>query len=88
MYRGIDDYQHSWVIDLLMKYLVGIQPTGENKLILDPLPFEVESFRVEDIRYRGRSVDVIWDHNDGFTVTLNGVMVSHTTVRQRVEINL
>src|SRR5439155_5020108 len=40
-YRGIDDYQHSWVIDLMVKYLVGLQPNGSDTLVLDPLPFPV-----------------------------------------------
>ena len=87
-YRGIDDYQHSFVIDLMMKYLVGIQPTGENSLILDPLPFAVSSFQIEDVRYRGHSMDISWDENDGYVVKVDGVEKSRTNARERVVLTL
>lgn len=47
-YRGIDDYQHSWVIDLLIRGFAGVDPgargggaaarAGEAPLVIDPLP--------------------------------------------------
>ncbi|MEP6757011.1 MAG: trehalase family glycosidase [Chthonomonadales bacterium] len=88
MYRGIDDYQHSFVLDLMMRYLIGIQPTGANELVLDPLPFDVQSFEIEDIRYRGHSVNVKWDASEGYAITLDGAEVSRTRARERVVIPL
>ncbi|MCP4728318.1 MAG: hypothetical protein GY863_24995, partial [bacterium] len=35
VFRGIDDYQHSWVVDLIIKYICGIRPE-KDKIIIDP----------------------------------------------------
>lgn len=39
VYRGIDDYQHSWVNDLLARHVAGLLPQGDVGLVVDPLPF-------------------------------------------------
>lgn len=88
MFRGIDDYQHSWVIDLIIKYLVGLQPTGSDTLVLDPLPFEIDRFTMEGIQYRGHSIDVTWQTGEGYVVIVDGKERSRTLERQRLEIAL
>jgi hypothetical protein len=42
VYRGVDDYQHSWVVDLLLKYVAGIRPQHD-RLVIDPFPFGVKT---------------------------------------------
>ncbi|MGD2136130.1 MAG: trehalase family glycosidase, partial [Gemmatimonadales bacterium] len=37
VYRGIDDYQHSWVLDLLIRGVAALEPTGTG-ILIDPLP--------------------------------------------------
>jgi hypothetical protein len=88
MYRGIDDYQHSWVVDLLVKYLVGIQPNGSDTLLLDPLPFSVNRFVMEGIRYRGHMVDVRWDRTEGYVVCIDGAVRARAPERTRLEVPL
>ena len=39
LYRGYDDYMHSWVVDLIMRHAVGVQP-GEDDV--DPLPLGID----------------------------------------------
>lgn len=39
LYRGYDDYMHSWVVDLILRYAVGVDPLSEQ---LDPLPLGAE----------------------------------------------
>jgi hypothetical protein len=87
MYRGVDDYQHSWVIDLLVKYLAGIRPSGGDTLILDPLPFPVERFALRGVRYRSHTVDVEWGP-EGYVVTVDGEERSRSAERERVEVAL
>ncbi|MDZ7266623.1 MAG: trehalase family glycosidase [candidate division KSB1 bacterium] len=52
LYRGIDDYQHSWVNDLIIKYVCGIRPHDAGVRI-DPLPFDLKWFKLDDVRVRG-----------------------------------
>ncbi len=57
-YRGIDDYQHSWVNDLIMKYVAGIRPQYD-RLIVDPFPFPVEYALIDNVLVRDFHVRVI-----------------------------
>lgn len=57
VYRGIDDYQHSWVLDLLIRAVTGLEPTATGVLI-DPLPVAVERATLEAATVRGREIAV------------------------------
>lgn len=46
LYRGYDDYMHSWIVDLILRHAVGVQP-GQNEL--DPLPLDVEWIECTEI---------------------------------------
>jgi hypothetical protein len=69
-YRGIDDYQHSWVADLLLRFVAGIRP-GEGHILIDPLPFGLEWVEVRGATVRGRQIDVRID-GSVFSVTVDG----------------
>jgi len=87
VYRGIDDYQHSFVNDLLIRNLIGLQPRSDDRLVLDPLPFGVASFQVEDLRYRGHSLTVRSDAS-GFEVEVDGAAVWRSSAPERVDVPL
>lgn len=57
LYRGIDDYQHSWVNDLLIRHVAGLLPRGEEGIVVDPLPFGVMA-SLGRVLIAGRRVDV------------------------------
>jgi hypothetical protein len=70
-FRGIDDYQHSWVVDLIARGAAGLDPDGwlgdDDRppgddagpfLVVDPLPLGLESLDLEGAVIRGRTVDV------------------------------
>ena len=57
VYRGIDDYQHSWVNDLLVRHVAGLIPRGEAGIVVDPLPFGVGA-DLRNVRVAGHAVDV------------------------------
>jgi hypothetical protein len=90
LYRGVDDYQHSWIVDLILRHVVGIQPEpGEDgALVIDPLPFELDRFYAADIRVRGRRIDVDWNRASGFTVIVDGKVRASSPQRTRLEIPL
>lgn len=56
LFRGIDDYQHSWVLDLLIRGVAGVEP-GPGGIRVDPLPMGLESVSLR-ARLRGRDVSV------------------------------
>lgn len=52
LYRGYDDYMHSWIVDLIMRLTVGVIP-GEDHV--DPLPLGVDWIECTEIPHpRGR----------------------------------
>jgi hypothetical protein len=55
VYRGIDDYQHSWVLDLLLRGVAGLEPRAD-ALVVDPLPCPVAAVEVSDALIRGHTV--------------------------------
>ncbi|MBC7895927.1 MAG: hypothetical protein H7066_10980, partial [Cytophagaceae bacterium] len=56
-YRGIDDYQHSWVADLILQYVMGLRPS-QGALLVDPMPFGLEFAEVTGVRIQGHDVTV------------------------------
>jgi hypothetical protein len=52
LYRGYDDYMHSWIVDLIMRHAVGVEP-GQD--IVDPLPLDIDWIECTDIPHpKGR----------------------------------
>ena len=90
LYRGVDDYQHSWIVDLILRHVIGIQPEPEpnGALVIDPLPFGLREFRVERVPVRGHLIDVSWSMIDGFLVRVDGRERLRLPEIRRVEIKL
>jgi hypothetical protein len=59
-YRGIDDYQHSWVVDLMVRHVAGLQPRDDELLVVDPLDFDLREFELRQIHYRGHVLDITY----------------------------
>jgi hypothetical protein len=70
VYRGIDDYQHSWVADLLIQYVAGVRPHADG-LTVDPLPFGLDAVELTGAHVRGRTVDV-QVARDRYTLVVDG----------------
>jgi hypothetical protein len=54
IYRGVDDYQHSWIVDLVIKYVAGVQIDDSGNISLKPLPFGLNSFVLKNLTVAGR----------------------------------
>ncbi len=87
-YRGIDDYQHSWVVDLMVRYVAGLQPDVDGALVVDPLPFPLSSFGLERVFVRKREVAVRWEAGTAFQVLIDGREVHRSPERERVVLTL
>lgn len=70
VYRGIDDYQHSWVADLILQYAAGVRPHAGG-VTIDPYPLGLEQLTLTGVRVRGRAIEVRIV-GDRFTVISGG----------------
>ena len=85
-YRGIDDYQHSWVNDLIIKYVCGIRP-GDNRIVVDPFPFGLKHFLIDDVLVRGKRIRVELKGNR-FTVWVDGSRKSSSALGRSIDIEM
>jgi hypothetical protein len=60
-YRGVDDYQHSWVNDLIVRIIAGLRPHPSGGLHLHPRPAGLRRFRLRGAPWRGRALEVEWN---------------------------
>ena len=86
-YRGIDDYQHSWINDLIAQYVVGLRPAGRGQLVVDPMPFALEGFEARGLPMQGASVDVRCS-GANFSVRVNGREAGRGTMGTPVQVDL
>lgn len=87
-YRGIDDYQHSWVVDLIIKYVAGLRPQDDHRFVVDPLPFGLSRFSLEGVRYKGHDVSIVWKHDEGLAIFVDGEERARQKQLGRVELAL
>ncbi|UCE15084.1 MAG: hypothetical protein JSV04_07860 [Candidatus Heimdallarchaeota archaeon] len=76
-YRGIDDYQHSWLVDLIIRFIAGIHPTVTGFKI-SPVNFQLEYFYLKNLYLRGNWIDLIYQETEtfeypaGLSIYING----------------
>ena len=86
VYRGIDDYQHSWVNDLIIKYVCGIRP-DEFSVTIDPFPFGLKSASIDKIYVRRRWIKVEINGNK-FGVWLDGKMHAEGKIGEAINLQI
>jgi hypothetical protein len=69
LYRGVDDYQHSWVVDLIIKYVVGVQIEESGELVFNPLDFGLTSFELANLQVRGKKYVIRFDEKTGHEIS-------------------
>jgi alpha-L-rhamnosidase len=77
--RGIY-YNHSTYNDIIINGLVGLRPSLDNTLTVNPLiPDSWDWFCLDDIFYQGKRITILWDRNGtkykkgiGFQVSVDG----------------
>ena len=79
LYRGVNDYQHSWIVDLIIKYICGIQPQLDDTIIVDPLPLGLEYLKIDNVPIKGNIFKVEIE-NDKFRVYIDGVLKNENRI--------
>jgi|GEM_PF-177563 len=59
-FRGTEDYMHSWIADLIIKYVAGIQPQDKGKILIRPLPFNLDFFTLDRLKIAGHWLKISW----------------------------
>ncbi len=59
-FRGTEDYMHSWIVDLIIKYVAGVQPGDEGQVKIRPLPFNLDYFTLDRVKIAGHTLKVTW----------------------------
>ncbi len=85
-YRGVDDYQHSWVVDLIVRHVAGLQPTLDGALVVAPLPLDFEFVRLQGAMIRGHTVDVELARGRVTELRIDGRPVEVTSVPCTVDL--
>jgi len=70
-FRGVDDYMHSWIVDLIIKYVAGVRPS-DGRLCVDPFNFGLRRFTITNLRIRGHEVEVHYRRSSGIKVFVDG----------------
>ncbi|WP_187774943.1 MGH1-like glycoside hydrolase domain-containing protein [Pedobacter sp. BS3] len=88
--RGIHygkDYNHSEFCDIIISDLMGIQPSMNNEIIIDPLvPNNYWNwFCLDRVNYHNKTISIVWDKDGskyklgkGFSVYVNGKLKYHS----------
>ncbi|HEX2913461.1 MAG TPA: trehalase family glycosidase [Chloroflexia bacterium] len=69
-FRGTEDYMHSWIVDLIIKYVAGVQPGDNGKLRIRPLPFNLDYFVLDKVQIAGKKVKVSWRKDESVAAPL------------------
>lgn len=92
--KTLDTYYRSWIYhNILGNYnyiffedMAGIQPRSDEKLELSPIDFSYDHFMVNNARYHGQDITVVWDAPDdgvtyyeglpeGYSLFVNGELI-------------
>lgn len=102
-FRGTEDYMHSWIVDLIIKYVVGVQPDNAKTLWLRPLPFNLDYFTLERLKVAGHWLKITWRKSEsvvwealnhpnpnpvGLTVWVDGEKVASRPTLEPFELSL
>ncbi len=87
-FRGTDDYMHSWIADLLIQFVAGLQPGDGGHVVIHPLPFDLDWFTLDDARVQGRSLTIAWSRAEGLSVRIDGQAAARRPALERIELKL
>jgi hypothetical protein len=86
LYRGIDDYQHSWINDLIVSHLIGVLPHGGTGLTVHPLRLGIGGARLTGLPVAGHRVDV-GIAEGRFAVTVDGRRAGRARVGEPLSVS-
>jgi len=86
-WRGTDDYMHSYIVDLIIRFVAGVCPQDEFVMV-EPLPFKLESFSIGKVMIRGRELGVTYTKKGGLKVTVDGKQRAKARALQPLKVKI
>lgn len=91
-----EHYLHSSYVDLVISGLIGLRPQDDDALVVNPLvPAAWDWFALQDVRYRGHDVTVLWDRDGsrygrgvGLQIIVDGVVAARADGMGRLSVEL
>jgi hypothetical protein len=90
-------YNHSTFNDLIITGLVGLRPSADEQVVVNPLiPQEKwDWFCLDNVKYQGKYLTIIWDrtgekygNGEGFTLMVDGEPVAHSPNLEKISATL
>ncbi|KAF2971887.1 hypothetical protein GQX73_g1728 [Xylaria multiplex] len=87
-------YFHSSFVDLVISGLVGIRPSAEDILDINPLGVNLDYFRLEGVIYHGNEIAVQWDVDgsrygtQGLVIEVGNATVATSSSLKRLSVNI
>lgn len=88
-------YFHSGFIDLIISGLVGLRPSADNLLIVNPLADpSISYFRIDHILYHGHNISIQWDATGsrygsaGLKVEIDGALAASSPTLSRLSVDI
>lgn len=63
-YGNIQDYFHSYYIDLVIRYIGGLRPRNDGKIELNPIDIGLDYFVLDNIPYKNNNIKITWKNVD------------------------
>ena len=79
-FRGTEDYMHSWIVDLIIKYVVGVQPGDDGAVQIRPLPFELNYYLLERLQIAGHQLKISWRKSDSSGPSAGAALIADLPV--------
>jgi hypothetical protein len=91
-----EHYFHSGFNDLVITGLAGVRPSDDDTLVIDPLvPDSWDYFALDNLRYRGHDLSIVWDRDGehyrrgaGLRVSVDGKLLASSDTLTRLSVEL
>jgi hypothetical protein len=77
-----------WLVDHLLRFVAGLRPAEDGVVVIDPLPFGVEWFRLERAIVRDHEIDIDWDQRSGLSIRVDGQPAGHAPVGRSLSMEI
>lgn len=77
-----------WLLDAILRYVAGLRPEIDGRIIVDPLPYRLEWFALSRAYVGDHEIEVEWDERAGLTLRIDDESAGHAPVGQSLTFHL